>query len=71
MGKKVALYLRISTDMQIKGLQSQESALREYCKNHNLTNIKVYKDITGKSTKFIKAACCKPLLQLSLKLDDF
>jgi DNA invertase Pin-like site-specific DNA recombinase len=49
MSKAVALYVRVSTvDKQTKGLRSQEDALREYCKNHNLTNIKIYKDkMTG------------------------
>ena len=49
MSKAVALYIRVSTvDKQIKGLRSQEDALREYCKNHNLTKIKIYKDkMTG------------------------
>lgn len=45
MSKAVGLYLRVSTlDKQTKGLQSQESALQEYCRNHNLTKIKIYKD---------------------------
>ena len=49
MSKAVALYLRVSTvDKQIKGLKSQEEALKEYCRNHNLTNLKIYKDkMTG------------------------
>ena len=47
--KKVALYVRVSTvDKQMKGLASQEDALKDYCRNHNLTNIKVYRDkMTG------------------------
>ena len=45
MSKAVALYIRVSTvDKQIKGLQSQEEALKEYCRNHNLTKIRIYKD---------------------------
>ena len=49
MSKAVALYIRVSTlDRQIKGLQSQEQALLEYCKNHGLTNTKIYRDrMTG------------------------
>lgn len=45
MSKAVALYSRVSTvDKQIKGLRSQKEALKEYCRNHNLTNIKIYED---------------------------
>lgn len=47
--KSVALYLRVSTiDKQSGGLASQEDALKDYCRNHNLTNIRVYRDkMTG------------------------
>ena len=35
MGKAVAVYVRVSTtDKQVKGMQSQEHALLEYCQNH-------------------------------------
>lgn len=45
MSKAVGLYIRVSTlDKQIKGLQSQEQALLEYCNNHCLTNIRTYRD---------------------------
>ena len=45
MSKSVALYIRVSTEnLQNKGLQSQEQALKEYCQNHNLGNIRMYKD---------------------------
>jgi DNA invertase Pin-like site-specific DNA recombinase len=49
MSKDVALYIRVSTaDKQTKGLQSQEQALKAYCKNHNISNIRVYRDkMTG------------------------
>jgi DNA invertase Pin-like site-specific DNA recombinase len=47
--KHVALYIRVSTeDKQTKGMLSQEDALIEYCKNHQITNYKIYTDkITG------------------------
>ncbi len=47
--KFVALYMRVSTiDKQAGGLESQEDALKEYCRNHDLTSIRVYKDkMTG------------------------
>ena len=49
MNKAVALYIRTSTvDKQIKGMESQEQALKEYCHNHSLANIMIYKDkMTG------------------------
>jgi len=49
MSKVVGLYIRTSTvDKQEKGAESQEYALKEYCKNHNLTEVKVYRDrMTG------------------------
>lgn len=45
MSKVVGLYIRTSTiDKQEKGAESQEHALKEYCKNHNLSKLKVYRD---------------------------
>lgn len=47
--KAIGLYVRVSTlDKQNKGLESQEDALKDYCRNHNLTNIRIYRDkMTG------------------------
>lgn len=43
--KKIsAVYLRVSTLDQEKGLKSQEDALREYIKAHRVSNIKWYRD---------------------------
>lgn len=39
-----ALYTRTSTNNQETGLESQILALETYCKNHNITNYKIYKD---------------------------
>jgi len=51
MAKAVACYLRVSTWDQQKGLKSQEKALKDYCENHGLENVKWYRDIiTGAST---------------------
>jgi DNA invertase Pin-like site-specific DNA recombinase len=65
MKKLTALYVRVSTqDKQTKGLKSQEEALQEYCKNHNITNTKVYRDaMTGGTLE-------RPALQ-QLKQDIF
>lgn len=47
--KKVAVYCRVSTYDQEKGIQSQKRALKEYCINHGLTNRVWYKDrLSGK-----------------------
>jgi DNA invertase Pin-like site-specific DNA recombinase len=46
--KAVAVYCRVSTFDQEKGLKSQEKALKEYCNNHGLNNLIWYRDkITG------------------------
>lgn len=53
MGKKcntkpIALYVRVSTFDQEKGLMSQKKALADYAVNHGFDNIKWYQDrITG------------------------
>jgi len=46
--KNIALYCRVSTLDQEKGLWSQEKTLKEYCDNHGFSNLVWYKDkITG------------------------
>jgi len=42
--KTIAVYLRVSTFDQEKGLMSQQKALQDYCDNHNMKNIVWYKD---------------------------
>ena len=52
MKKKVAVYCRVSTFDQQKGLKSQERALKAYCSNHGFTNLVWYRDkMTGSTTK--------------------
>ena len=49
--KRVAVYIRVSTFDQAKGLLSQEHSLREYCQGHDISDerIKFYKDkLSGK-----------------------
>jgi DNA invertase Pin-like site-specific DNA recombinase len=49
--KKVAVYCRVSTYDQEKGLKSQEKALQDYCSNHGFENLNWYQDrITGSKT---------------------
>jgi len=47
----IAVYCRVSTYDQEKGLRSQEKALKDYCDNHGLSRLIWYKDkITGYTT---------------------
>jgi DNA invertase Pin-like site-specific DNA recombinase len=49
--KATACYIRVSTLDQDKGLKSQEKALRDYCENHGLQDVKWYRDVlTGATT---------------------
>jgi DNA invertase Pin-like site-specific DNA recombinase len=49
-GKWVACYVRVSTADQEKGRLSQEKAIRDYCRNHGMQNIKFYRDTLSGST---------------------
>jgi len=50
--KLVAAYVRVSTYDQQKGLQSQEKALKDYCRNHGLKPVKWYRDsVSGAAAK--------------------
>lgn len=51
MQKQVCLYCRTSTDRQSKGLESQERALIEYCKQKGITDYVVFKDEGVSGTK--------------------
>ena len=45
MQKITAIYVRVSTiNKQDKGLESQEQTLIEYCRNHGISNYKIYRD---------------------------
>ena len=49
--KAVAIYLRVSSFDQKKGIESQRRALKEYCNNHGFMNRVWYKDkLSGKDT---------------------
>ena len=45
--KQTAIYVRVSTFDQANGRDSQKRALRDYCKNHGLTNVVWYEDIVS------------------------
>jgi len=59
--KMIAVYCRVSTFDQEKGLRSQEKSLKDYCDNHGLVRLVWYKDkITGSTTNrpaFNKLQC--------------
>lgn len=49
---KVAVYLRVSTLDQEKGIASQEHAIREYLKAHGMSNVVWYRDrLSGATLK--------------------
>lgn len=46
---KTAVYLRVSTLDQEKGIQSQEAAVKQYLENHKLHNVQWFRDrLSGK-----------------------
>jgi len=50
--KVVAVYVRVSTFDQVKGLRSQEKALRDYCRNNGYEKVTWYKNkLSGATTK--------------------
>ncbi|MEQ1722661.1 MAG: recombinase family protein [Pseudobdellovibrio sp.] len=42
--KITALYVRVSTDLQANGLDSQIKALEQHCKIKEILNYKIYQD---------------------------
>jgi DNA invertase Pin-like site-specific DNA recombinase len=49
---RVAVYLRVSTLDQEKGIQSQEKALADYLEGHGIADVKWYRDrLSGSTTK--------------------
>ena len=49
---QVAVYVRVSTLDQEKGLESQKRAIKQYLKNHNVTSAKWYVErVSGAATK--------------------
>jgi DNA invertase Pin-like site-specific DNA recombinase len=49
--KKVALYLRTSTEIQVNGLDSQLKALEGFCKSKDITDFLIFKDSGISGTK--------------------
>lgn len=50
--KKVALYARVSTDLQTTGLESQVRVLKDYCARNDIANYEIFMDegISGTKT---------------------
>ena len=51
MNKKVALYLRVSTDLQNNGLESQQKSLESYCQTKGISNYEIYSDFAVSGAK--------------------
>lgn len=46
-----AIYCRVSTNKQEKGLEAQKRALEDYCKAHNIENYKIFEDFNQSGIK--------------------
>jgi len=51
MDKKIALYARVSTDMQQGGMESQVRVLKKYCEQNEITNVEFFTDEGISGTK--------------------
>jgi DNA invertase Pin-like site-specific DNA recombinase len=49
--KRVALYARVSTDMQATGLEAQVRTLKEYCAHNKIEDFELYSDENFSGTK--------------------
>jgi predicted site-specific integrase-resolvase len=49
--RRTALYARVSTSDQAKGLDAQERALRIFCEQNKITNFELYSDENQSGTK--------------------
>jgi len=49
--KRVALYARVSTDMQATGLEAQVRTLKEYCEHNKILDFELYSDENISGTK--------------------
>lgn len=54
--KRVACYLRVSTQDQIGGMESQERVLRQYCEQNGITNVEFFSDHGISGTKSSRPA---------------
>ena len=51
MGKRAACYLRVSTQDQVGGLESQERVLKQYCEQNDIQNVEFFSDHGISGTK--------------------
>ena len=56
MGKRVACYCRVSTELQIGGMESQIRVLKTYCEQNNITEVEFYTDEGISGTKSSRPA---------------
>jgi DNA invertase Pin-like site-specific DNA recombinase len=64
--KMTALYIRTSTDKQQTGLEAQKRALIEYCKNHSITDYRVYSDSGVSGTKEKRPALNQLMIDIEM-----
>lgn len=60
--KFTALYVRVSTENQITGLESQTRALLNYCESKQITNYKVYEEFGVSGAKSSRPALDRMIL---------
>lgn len=56
MGKRVACYCRVSTDLQQGGMESQIRVLKSYCEQNNISDVEFYTDEGISGTKSSRPA---------------
>ena len=56
MEKRTACYLRVSTQDQIGGIESQGRVLRLYCEQNKITNVEFFSDHGVSGTKSSRPA---------------
>lgn len=59
-----AIYCRVSTNKQEKGLEAQRRALEDYCKARNIENYKIFEDFNQSGTKSSRPQLDKLLLEV-------
>lgn len=71
MSEKItALYIRVSTDTQLTGMESQRRALENYCKSKQINNHKVYEEFGVSGSKLSRPELDKMILDCEAGLID-
>lgn len=71
MSEKItALYIRVSTDTQLSGMESQRRALENYCQSKQINNYKVYEEFGVSGSKSSRPVLDKMILDCEAGLID-